>query len=1052
MIVTSGLSYAQLTRGAVSGVILDSTGAIVRDARVRITSEITNEDRETVTNEVGIYRVVGIEPGIYRVEFSAQGFETKEIHAVRVGPSQEVVMDEILTIRGLTESVVVRESLIVNDFDRATPSVGRNLERSYFEAVPLTAASRDLTRLVLLAPTVARAPGSTEFSANGQRARQNNFLIDGTDNNDLTVTVASAKLIPEGVGEFQVRIMPYFAGYGRNTGAQVLGVTRRGTNSLHGEVWDYYRANWMEPVSLLNKRAGLSATPRFVQNQPGVNLGGPIRQDHTFFFGLLEANRRRDVKDARNGQAAVIPTPAGYATLFTVPLDPGQTLESRQAVLSALDFLPEVFKEVRRYDNLQTQTIKGIPIEMGTVQIPLSNPSNAWYTLLRLDHRLTERDNLSYRYMLDKRFRANIASNLQFGSRFSAASEYTVQNHALSLTRGFTPNLFNEFRFAYSRTNQAFLENDPQSPTVQISGAFTIGGTSSFPQGRVANTFQWQDVGTYLMGRHSLKFGLDIRRNRLFDLAAFHSKGTWTFSSLSDFLLNKASSLRQVVSDSSFDARQTNQFYFFHDDFKVNKELTLNLGLRYEYSGVPFGFFGAANQEIAAAGVPLPARPDRNNWAPRFGFAYSPSSPGGKRESLLGDQQTVFRGGFGMAYDILFYNILTVTANNYPRAIRFDVFQPQTINLFPTLAPKANAIPSFNPLASFANVPTDIENPTTTFWSFSIQRHLWTNYLFEIGYSGNRSYHLLRQGERNPALLTTDQAQAVLSGGTIPGVQQRRVNPNWGLRATIESTALGEYHALFVRFDRSLSRDLLVGGNYTWSANLSDADEALGIRDIVLSTPPVPQDYFNYRNEWSRSAFDVPHRIVFHYLYEIFPPTLQGPGEALWKRILGGWQISGFSEWQSGQPFTVRTGVDSGGSGVPGSVAAWRPNLNPSGVFSKDPVENNLRTFSTPIDGTGVFVTPLTQDGLPLANSMPTGGNVGRNTFRGPRYVNWNFSLAKKLPVTERLALQLRADWYNLWNHRNFGNPVAVMSSPAFGTNTTDPEGRTMLIALKLLF
>ena len=265
---------------------------------------------------------------------------------------------------------------------------------------------------------------------------------------------------------------------------------------------------------------------------------------------------------------------------------------------------------------------------------------------------------------------------------------------------------------------------------------------------------------------------------------------------------------------------------------------------------------------------------------------------------------------------------------------------------------------------------------------------------------------------------------------------------------------MSEYHGLFVRIDKRISRGLLFGGNYTWSANFSDNDEPLAISAIINSSPPVAQSYFNYRNEWSRSIFDRPLRFVVHYLYEIPTPDLVGKTAPPWKLVLGDWQVSGFFEWQSGQPFTVRTGVDSGGSGVFSAVSGWRPDLNLNGIFTKDPVEGNLRTFSTPIDGTGIFLTQL-RNGLPLANSMPIGGNLGRNTLRGPSLANWNLSLAKRIPISESFSLQIRADFFNLWNHRNFGNPNAVMSNFAlgtFGTNLTDPGTRTMLLALKVFF
>ena len=234
-----------------------------------------------------------------------------------------------------------------------------------------------------------------------------------------------------------------------------------------------------------------------------------------------------------------------------------------------------------------------------------------------------------------------------------------------------------------------------------------------------------------------------------------------------------------------------------------------------------------------------------------------------------------------------------------------------------------------------------------------------------------------------------------------------------------------------MKFDKRMSKGLLVGANYTWSANFSDNDEAFGGNDVVSSSPQVPQNFFNYRNEWSRSAFDRPHRVALYYLYDL--------------KALGGWQISGETEAQSGQPFTIRTGVDTVGS-LAGAFPG-RPNYNPNGVFTQDPVTGDLRTFVIPVNGTGIVTAPLGPNGI-LANSMPGGGNLGRNTFRGPSFQNWSLSLMKKVSFTERWQLQIRGDFVNIWNHNNFQNPVAVMSSPAFGQNTATPVTDTRLIML----
>src|SRR5262249_11534171 len=279
-------------------------------------------------------------------------------------------------------------------------------------------------------------------------------------------------------------------------------------------------------------------------------------------------------------------------------------------------------------------------------------------------------------------------------------------------------------------------------------------------------------------------------------------------------------------------ATEWDHSYFFQDDLRATQNLTLNLGLRYQYSTVPLGFFGATDPNIQAAGVPGPVQPDKKNWAPRFGFAYSPKGPG-----LLGNGNTVVRGGFGIAYDVLFYNILVVNDANYPRVLSSVLNQPD--NLFPTLAPKVATVPPFDPLLAFVNSPVHTVHPTTNFWTLSVQRQLGVNHVFEVGYSGNRSYHQIAQGQANPPILTAAQAATVIATqnpDNIPKPQPRRLNPNWNSRTLIASTAKAAYEAFYVKFDRRMSKNLMVGANYTFSGTWSDNDESLGVADITSSS------------------------------------------------------------------------------------------------------------------------------------------------------------------------------------------------------------------------
>jgi hypothetical protein len=1050
LICIAAAAYGQLTRGFISGSVQDASGAVIDGVKITITNTDTGIQRDTVTNADGIYRFVAVEPGYYDIEFVKPGLETRKVPRIQVSTTQEVVVNEALAVSGVATTVEVQEAPPGVDLEKATATIDRKLDSHLVEMIPVNSGTRDITRLALLAPLASRATGQGGISVNGQRPRNTNYVVDGVDNNDVSVTIPNVRMVPEQIAEFHVQSAAYSAEFGHNTGGQIEATTKSGTNQFHGGAWDYYSANWMEPLTLPQKRSGVTDRPRYDQNLAGGDIGGPIIHNRTFFYALVEADRRREAPNADNASSITVPTAAGYALLESLPLGPDQTTQSRQAALNALKFLPDIYPQLH-FSSFQNTTVNGVQIPTGTGRIPLPNPFNYWDIVNRVDHQLKSNDSLSYRGLYDKRAQPDVSSNLGFGEKFAAGQAILGQSHAISETHIFSPALINEFRAAFARRNLAFPENDPKTSTAAITGAFTIGGLSNFPQGRVQSQFQYQDIATYLKGRHSLKLGLDFRRIRLFDLNGFNTKGTWAFDTLADFLNNRASQLTQAVSTASVDYRMNEVYPFFQDDFKVSKDLTVNVGLRWEYTSFPRGLLGAREPETLAVGVPGPVSAPKNNWAPRVGFAYSPSAKDGLAHSLFGDGQTVIRGGFGMFYDGVFFNLLSISETQYPRIVNDNRFFPDTLNLYPTLLPPTTTKPVLDPLNAFFNAAPGLRNPASATYSLSIQRAFSKNYIVEVGYSGNHGYHGILQGELNPSTVTQAQANAVISAGNInviPGTQARRLNPAWGARSVYESSANSEYNAGFVRFDKKMTHNLLVGANYSFSKLLSTNDESLAVTNLADSSPPVPQDYLNRHPEWGLSAFDRPQRFVVYYDYTT--PWFTG-GSRILKQVFKDWEIAGSSEWQSGQPFTIRTGVDSVGNGRTDSA---RPFFNPGGTLTLDPVTGDFRTFTTPLVS-GRFVTPLTPAGLPLPASEPTGGNLGRNTFRGPGLTQWNVSFSKRFSITERFKLQLRCDALNLFNHRNFGNPENRLVAPTFGQNTRnqiDTFGRSMLLSAHVAF
>jgi outer membrane receptor protein involved in Fe transport len=1100
-LLLSTSAYAQLTRGAITGTVRDQNGAIVAGAEVKATNVETTLTRDAVTDEDGFYRIGALDPGTYTVQISKSGFARVENKAVVVTTQNETAFDAELRPGSVTETVDITSEAEAVTLNKTNGTVGATYTERQVEELPL-GAGRNVNNLALLSPNVFSAPGSTGISANGQRARNNNFTIDGSDNNDLSVTLPTVGVIPEAVQEFQIQTNPYNAENGRNSGASINVQTKPGTNDFHGDVFEYYRGSDLNALTNRQKVQGLTEPPRSVRNQYGFAIGGPVffmnvgddgpgiynGRNKTFFFYLFQRDQQRT--GLLQGGAVRIPTPAGFAALQNAPLRAGQSLASRQAVLNQLSFLTGIYAQNPTFTSICSpvsppptgvpacQTLNnGVAIQTGVTSIGIAQPSDSDTHITRIDHRFSDSDNFTGRYILSKSNQTNVISNLNFGSLFAGDQILIDHNLALSETHIFNPNLINEFRYSFIRRNLDFPENDPLTPTTTIQGQFAFGGANNFPQSRVTNYHQFSNTLTYLFGKHTFKFGVDLRRNLMDNFSGFDFKGTFTFTSYQNYLNNIASAFTQAFSAADFTAKQWQQFYFVQDDWRVLPSLTLNLGLRYETAGVPLGFFGTNDPTQNAALVPTPVKRDKNNFAPVFGFAYSPRFKGGVTGALFGDGLTVIRGGYRIAYDVLFYNILTVNAGNFP--ITTSVTQNNVTDVYPTLAP-ATTTPVFNPAATFVNSPPDLKNPESYLYSLSVQREIARKYVLEFGYTGSRSIHQINQLQANPAILTQAQINAVLAANANPPTgtpsvytcpagspvatasspdlciqtaNQRRIRPTLGQRVLIASSANAQYNAGYISLNRRFSNGLTFGASYTRSKLMSNNDESLGVAAITGGSPQIPQDFTNYTPEWSLSAFDRKHRFVAHYMYEVPLPGFM-ERNFITKSLFGGFQISGITQYQSGQPFTILTGVDSNGNGQGGD----RPNFNANGIFIPDPVTGNLRTFTSPLIG-GAFVVPLirttTGFGLPLTNSLGN-GNLGRNTLRAPGFWNTDISLLKRFALPwggeNNHRLILRADFLNAFNQDNYGIPVNSMNSTDFGKNLNNWGNRTITLGIKYSF
>jgi Carboxypeptidase regulatory-like domain len=1002
LILLAAAAHAQLTRGSISGHVEDASHRLVAGVQVSATNQSTSAARGLLTDNDGFYRFSGLEPGVYDLEFKKLEFSIAKILDVALDAAEDHVVNAMLAIAARNESVTVEAQVADVDLAKGSASIDRTLPQEFLEKSPVPL--HDVTYLMALGPTSVHVPGSPEFHyvASGQRPGQTGFLADGLDNRGYGLDFPVWSQSPEQVSEVQVKANPYSAEFGRTMGVVVSTITRSGGNQFHGSLWDYYTGSWASAVSLADKRAGLA--PNSQEHFAGANAGGPIKRNRTFFFGYFQDQVVRGDSGVRVEPAAVFPTAKGFADLQQLPAAPG--------MIESLGFLRDVYPKIRRYEATYQIPFGDKYIEFGSAHVPAPLSANWWNALGRVDHYLTFRDLITARLESDslsedmpQSGRAGLSNNY-FGDVFANRDGAPAHNALASYTHVSGPSAVNEFRIGGPWGSFHSDRRATPGPFVVIPGFFNSGDLLG-PIRSFNRTVQLQNVLTIQRGRHALKFGADTVFYRNEVNSSLRKYGIWVFFGFDHFLNNAVDYLEYNRSGEHTVLHHTGQAYFVQDDFRVSRRLTLNIGARYQIANTPLDVWGTNDPTLLAAGLQRPVRRDINDIAPRFGFAWSP-----------GDR-TVVRGGYGIGYEqVPGVQLLTFTF----QPPEFLSGGPAAAGLFPNLPTDgAGPAPIFPAFQAYTSPSPDAKNPTTHFYNVSVQQQLGTNQYVEVGYTGNRSYHQWRYNETNPGILTPDQAGAVRAAGVdnAPPIFLRRVNPAWNSRGLAETAGLSRYDAAYVRFDRRFSRGVLFGAMYTWSGTFDDGFGA-------------PQDIRNFRREWARADIDRPHHFSAHWVWH----------------VRYGFQLAGYAEIQSGQPFNITTGVDSNGDGAArNNTNPDRPNYNPAGFLALDSISHDWRSFRT-----DRFVTPRDLSGGPLADSMPFGGNLGRNALRGPRYANTSLSVLKEFSIGERTRIELRASWNNLFNHRNFDPPVSLMASPDFGTNQSNAESRATTLVLRVRF
>jgi carboxypeptidase family protein len=1051
------------TTGSISGEVRDEKQAIITNATVTVRNVTTNQTRTAQTDGEGRYRFTGMDVGDYEVTVEAPGFSKYVQSGITLVLNQPATVVVTMKPGGVTEIVNVTENASM--LNTTTAEVGTRFDERRLTDLPVS-TNRNVYNLALSAPGVSQlGPNQVGFaaginySANGGRVRSNNFMIDGQDNNDFGVAGASIPLNnPDLIQEVRLVTNQLTAEFGRNSSSVFNAITKRGGNAFHGSAFWFHNDNALNACSNLDKNAGfckpnataqsLTHAPFRIENQLGGTIGGPVLKDKMFFFGSLQ--RWWDRQLGSGVTIVGVPTEAGRQILQA-------QAGSRPQVQSLLRFLPAA----------QTGGGPTVTFNIGANQFSVPTGSltgstsfvfNDWQTSQRIDYNFNADHQLYGRYIFQDSDTVGTGQASPPGNTSNNLSRTQGLNITFSSVLG--PTWVNEGRFAYLRSASATTSNNPDSetiPSIEINqlglqgfnaaaSRTAIGLGVNLPQYSVRQTYQYQDNLSHTVGSHAWKFGFDIHRSQLEQLFKPTTRGRLVYTTLNRFV-NDVAQIATINKDLPGVATILNldwhDFFFYgQDEWKVRPNLSLTLGLRWELPGQPIGDLVDFNQPVVAAANndarfvvgPIPSR-DKKNFEPRIGFNWNLHTRSDGLVGLLtGGDRLVLRGGYSRTHDYTFTNIALNIWSSFP-FVAAATFSTASITLpgeTAAAAGTANAFvnlanPSINP-DTFARtvVSDDFHAPYYDSYSLELQREVSKDLIMRVGYVGSKGTGLFETVDGNP------RKPFCVATST----NNCRVNPAIATIRLRANAASSSYHSMQVSMEKRFSRGFSAGLHYTWSSFIDEASEIFNPSPGEIA---IVQDSFNRRADRGRSTFDRPHRLAGNFVYEL-PWYREQQG--LVGHFLGGWQLNSAFSLQSGAPFTPLNGSDPTGalSGIDTLVGnAIRPNVLSTLPISTMSIEELVAA------GRGTLFQPL-QAGQRV-------GNAGRNILRADGINNIDFGILKNTRLGENQKLQIRADFYNATNTRDFGIPNATITNAGFLNQWgTDGGKRRVIVGLRYVF
>jgi hypothetical protein len=1119
--------FSQTYTGRILGTVRDKTEAAMVGATVSITDVQRNVTRTLVTDSAGEYVAPDLAPGTYKIRVEAKGFKAMERQNILLEVASDVRVDFVMQPGEARETVVVTEEVPL--LNTTSASLGGTLSNEEINELPLN--GRNYENLLQLRPGVMRYPGGgfSTTSTNGLRAEDNAYLFDGLFNsepfsgqsiiNGAGIAGDSATILPiDAIQEFNLIENPP-AEYGWKPGAIVNVGIKSGTNTLHGTGYGFYRDAYFDARNFFNT-VGAPETPRALK-QTGLTLGGPIVKDKLFFFGGYEYQGYK----VGNSVPLTVPTTVpGLGQGLSIPDAIDAVHAAFLAGFGAHDVSPTSLKVAGctfAPPAIPTCNGTGFPTNTGaaaSITTGFPNVSNAHNAIGKVDYHLNDRNTISGRYFFGNES-GTVWDAFQLQPQWLTDIHTRAQVFGLNWT--YVPNSrwVNEARFGYNRLTQPTFTADhnesaaslgindgvtnplygglPRLKIKGFGGLFETLGGFKWPKLQGPDQrYQFVDHVSYVVGRHALKFGGEIHRDSFHGGAFGDGKGYIIFSGGADFP-SIAGAPQSTVLDDFFaglpsgsipfpthalvgatpilNVSNWSEAAFIQDDWRIKKNLTINLGLRYEYNGVISeehnllgNFSPTIGLEQVGQQISQPYRGDHTNFAPRLGAAWDP----------FGTGTTVVRAGFGLIYEtvnwesfLAFNNVyglgtvptggagvipgggkITVGIQNIPTPTQWDTWG--------NVKPAPFALPSItcsNALTcAIGVINPNVTTPYVLNWSLNVQ-HAFNNKLsLEVGYVGNHGTNLMGIRDINQPAVGTGWAACIASDYNPMtcgmGVQEeqtgRPFNAAFPFLSNIYQLAniyRSNYNALQVTFTSRNYHGLSAIAGYTYSHALDD----VGANWDFGAGLGLPQDATHPGREYASSDFDMRHRFTLSLTYDI--PGIKSP-----LQMLEGWQLVSIVSLYGAQPWgPMDTGDDISGTGE--AVDRWDFFGNP-GDFKSKPNFNELPQYEAPGSGatlpggacSNVATTPAMQTSLGLIGcymspngrsvmvpaAIGTFGTMGRNIFRDTGFRNWDFSLVKNWKIYERLSMQFRAEFFNILNHPNFANPFGGQNG--FGMN--DPS------------